>query len=203
MTSRPQSAYKKGKTDQKDLAALFEDYEAILSSAIDEKYIQSQLGDVDLQTVEYISLQIDSATQSIFELPELLPQLKHLVLDNSNVSSVRDLGVGLRSLWSLSLCGCALYDIDGIGVLTGLKELNVSNNFISDVTPLALHENLQTLNLTGNKICDLSFGDALASCPALRSLFMARTPLTALTQYRHVVPYLIPSLSFLDGQPVD
>lgn len=144
MSNRPQSAFKKyNKKDQKDLVALYEDYEAIFSSAIDEKFLQTQLGEVDLQTVEYIALQIDSATQSIFELPELLPQLKHLVLDNSSISSVRDLGVGLRDLWSLSLCGCGLYDIDGIGVLTGLKELNVSNNFISDVTPLALHENLE------------------------------------------------------------
>ena len=65
------------------------------------------------------------------------------MLDNSLVASVRDLGIGLRFLKSLSLSCCGLIDIDGIGVLTGLQDLCLSDNSIVDVTPLAMHENLQ------------------------------------------------------------
>jgi Leucine-rich repeat (LRR) protein len=65
------------------------------------------------------------------------------VLDNSTIGSIRDLGVGMRCLTSLSLSGCGLHDLDGIGVLTGLQELNLSDNYISDVTPLTMHENLE------------------------------------------------------------
>ena len=56
------------------------------------------------------------------------------------------LNFSLRSLKALSLCGCGLYDLDGIGILTGLEELLLCDNFISDVTPLALHDNIRVLD---------------------------------------------------------
>ena len=51
--------------------------------------------------------------------------------------------LSLRHLKAISLCGCGLQDLDGIGVLVGLEELLLCDNFIADVTPLALHENLR------------------------------------------------------------
>lgn len=120
-----------------------EEFDTILSSMIDEEYIVSVTGIKDIARIEYISLQIDSNFQSILDLPDLLPNLKHLVLDNSTIGSIRDLGVGLRGITSLSLSGCGLRDIDGIGVLTGLQELCLTDNYISDITPLTMHENLQ------------------------------------------------------------
>lgn len=120
-----------------------DELENIFSSRIDDEYIMSVTGVRDLSRVEYISLQIDTTIQSILDLPDLLPNLKHLVLDNSTLPSIRDLGVGLRHLSSLSLSGCGLQDLDGIGVLTGLQELCLSDNYISDVTPLYMHEYIQ------------------------------------------------------------
>lgn len=117
--------------------------EEILSSIIDENYIVSVTGVKDLSRVEYVSLVIDSSVQSLLDLPDLLPHLKHLVLDNSQISSIRDLGVGLRSITSLSLAGCNLNDIDGISVLNELQELNLTDNFITDISPLTLHESLE------------------------------------------------------------
>jgi Leucine-rich repeat (LRR) protein len=58
------------------------------------------------------------------------------------------LGIGLRHITSLSLSFCGLNDLDGIGVLTGLQEICLSDNFITDVAPLAMHENLQVLFIT-------------------------------------------------------
>jgi Leucine-rich repeat (LRR) protein len=120
-----------------------DEFESILSSMIDEEYIISVTGIKDISRIEYISLQIDTNFQSILDLTDLLPNLKHLVLDNSTVGSIRDLGVGLRGITSLSLSGCGLKDIDGIGVLTGLQELCLTDNYISDISPLTMHENLQ------------------------------------------------------------
>jgi len=117
--------------------------ENMMASRIDEEYIMALTSVKDLCRVEYLSLQIDTTIQSLLDLPDLLPNLKHLVLDNSTITSIRDLGVGLRNITTLSLSGCGLHDIDGIGVLTGLQELSLSDNYISDVTPLTMHENLQ------------------------------------------------------------
>jgi Leucine-rich repeat (LRR) protein len=130
----------KGNNDNDQLQC---ELENILALRIDEDYIVSVTGVKDVSRIEYISLQIDTTVQSLLELPELLPNVKHLVLDNSTIGSVRDLGVGLRHLTSLSLSGCGLHDIDGVGVLTGLQELNLSDNYISDLSPLTMHEYLQ------------------------------------------------------------
>jgi Leucine-rich repeat (LRR) protein len=136
-----------GKNDQDKKANAMDDIqnelESLLASRIDEEYIMSVTGVKDVNRVEYISLQIDTTIQSLLDLPDLLPNMKHLVLDNSTIGSIRDLGVGMRCLTSLSLSGCGLHDLDGIGVLTGLQELNLSDNYISDVTPLTMHENLE------------------------------------------------------------
>lgn len=179
-----------------------EDLPDIYSSIIDEEYLSNLTGVKDLTRVEYISLQIDTTFQSILGLPDILINLKHLVLDNSKISSIRDLGVGLNTLTSLSLTGCGLEDIDGIGVLSSLQELSLSENQISNISPLMMHESLEVLNLTGNLIGDISFAYDLATCPRIRSLFLSQNPVEKAPYYRQVVPNLISSLEMLDGLPV-
>ncbi|KAJ1437271.1 hypothetical protein B484DRAFT_238724 [Ochromonadaceae sp. CCMP2298] len=180
-----------------------EDLQKLADGIIGEEYIQKETGTEDMASIVHLALTIDTTRQSIYELNEFLPNLKHLVLDNSNISSVRDLGIGLRSLTSLSLSCCGLNDIDGIGVLTGLQELCLSDNYITDVTPLAMHENLQSLNLSGNKIGDWSIADALSSSLQLRALFLARNPLCRARNYRLILASLVPGIEMLDGSPVD
>ena len=41
--------------------------------------------------------------------------------------------------------------VDGIGALAGLQELYLAFNELRDVGPLALHENLQILDLDSNR----------------------------------------------------
>jgi hypothetical protein len=59
------------------------------------------------------------------------------------------------------------------------------------------------LNLSGNKISDLSVADALSTCPKLRSLSLAKNPITKIPQYNLIVTSLLPKLELLDGSPVD
>lgn len=120
-----------------------DDFREILSNIINEDYIIAATGIKDLSKVEYVSLQIDTKEQALYDLSEILPNLKHLVLDSSHIGSIRDLGTGLRHITSLSMTGCNLRDLDGIGVLAGLQELCVSDNLLSDIAPLTMHENLQ------------------------------------------------------------
>ncbi len=120
-----------------------DDLQALIDGVIGEDYLIGITGATDLNKLDFLEIIIDTSVQSIFGLSELLPNLKSLVLDNSIISSVRDLGVGLRYITFLSLASCGLSDLDGIGVLTGLQEICLSDNFIQDVAPLAMHENLQ------------------------------------------------------------
>lgn len=61
----------------------------------------------------------------------------------------------------------------------------------------------QTLNLSGNKISDISAADSLSTCTNLRALFLSRNPLCKSRNYRLIVASLIPGLQMLDGSPVD
>lgn len=118
----------------------------LMEGIIDEDYVRNETGEEDLTNLVHLALVINTSNQSIYDLHHFLPCLQHLVLDNSIISSVRDLGTGLRFLKSLSLASCGLYDLDGIGVLTALQELCLRDNHITDVTPLAMHENLEVRN---------------------------------------------------------
>lgn len=130
----------------KEPVAMEDDLQMLMDGIINEDYVREETGKEDLTTIKHLSLVIDTSKQSVYDLHVFLPNLQHLVLDNSTITSVRDLGIGLRFLTSLSLSNCSLIDIDGIGVLTGLLDLCLSDNEITDVTPLAMHENLQVRN---------------------------------------------------------
>lgn len=59
------------------------------------------------------------------------------------------------------------------------------------------------MNLSGNKISELSFGAVLATCPNLTNICLSRNPIDRIPQYSTVVPYMIPSLKILDNSPIN
>jgi Leucine-rich repeat (LRR) protein len=110
---------------------------------ITEEYI---LKACDVPTVEgltAVKLVVDTSYQSLLDLGDIVKNLENLTLDGSYISSVRDLGTGLRGLLRLSLDNCALSELDGIGMLSNLIELSVRDNQLSDITSLAMHESIQ------------------------------------------------------------
>ena len=117
-------------------------YQDILDNIVNEDFIKLLYPRENLSHLTDIKLQIDTSLQSVFELHHILPRLQSLILDNSRISTIRDLGVGLRFISKLSLVQCCIYDLDGIGVLSGIEELNIDDNFVSDLYPLAMHDNL-------------------------------------------------------------
>jgi Leucine-rich repeat (LRR) protein len=117
--------------------------QSILDSIIGEEFLKKESGAQNLLLVERLEIQVNTTFQSILGISELTPNLKDLILDNSIISSIRDLGVGFNKLQRLSMRNCGISELDGIGVLVGLLELNLANNFITDVAPLAMHENIE------------------------------------------------------------
>lgn len=122
-----------------------DDFQSILDGVIDEEYVLRHTKHSSVNDIKHLTLQIDTNIHSIYMASDFLPNLVSLTLDGSVITSVRDLGVGFNSLQSLSLNECGLNDLDGIGVLTGLRKLSLCDNFLSELSPLAMHDNLQVL----------------------------------------------------------
>lgn len=121
------------------------DLQKILDGIIGEEFLRSITNQDDLSAVVELHIKVNSSYQSLLDLRTFLPNLSTLILDASTIVSIRDLGVGLRQLQTLSLNSCGLIDLDGMGVLTGLRKLSLCDNFIDDVAPLAMHENIKVL----------------------------------------------------------
>ena len=66
-----------------------------------------------------------------------MPKLRELKLNGSSLGSFRDLGSGLRHLQVLWVAHCGLTALEGLGALSGLRELYASFNQIDDMQPLA------------------------------------------------------------------
>lgn len=61
----------------------------------------------------------------------------------------------------------------------------------------------QELDLSNNRLSELSITDALTSCPTLQSITLKGNPICLMPHYRLVVASLIGTLVVLDGTGVD
>lgn len=121
-------------------------YDVIYEDAITREYLCKKLNHQDLDGVTELTLIINSTFQSILDLGDLLKNLRRLTLSGSNISTIRDLGVSLFRLENLSLDDCFLTELDGISILPNLKYLSAQNNLLTDISALAMHDNLEVFS---------------------------------------------------------
>ncbi|XP_014651313.1 PREDICTED: leucine-rich repeat-containing protein 56 isoform X1 [Ceratotherium simum simum] len=167
----------------------------------------------DLRLVSILEMRVDTRENSLGNFGVHLPNLSQLKLNGSHLGSVRDLGTSLGRLQVLWLARCGLTDVDGIGSFPALKELYVSYNDVSDLSPLCLLEQLEVLDLEGNSVEDLGQVRYLQLCPQLATLtlegnLVCLRPGPGPTNkvppgynYRAEVTKLIPQLQILDEVP--
>ena len=167
-----------------------------------DDYLRTTTGCFDLADVGQLELVVDTREMVVSSLGQKLPRLKELKLNRSFVPSVRDLGSALRNLQVLWLSRCRLEDLSGLHALPALKELYVSFNDITDATPVADLEEIETVDLEGNKIEGVDGVQLLELCPKLANLNLASNPLAFGLQYRRRVCQHLPRLEFLDDEPV-
>ncbi|KAJ1462255.1 hypothetical protein M885DRAFT_506422 [Pelagophyceae sp. CCMP2097] len=186
-----------------------EDYvaqmERLAAMDLSEDKLWKIAGTRRLDTITEITLSLRSSSQSFANVGELLPNLVELVLDGSELASLRDLGTGLQSLKSLSLARCGMRELDGMSALPRLNTLDVAHNHISDLDALSHHEHLQVLDARGNKLCDLQQLEVLGTCALLYALHLQGNALQTKLEsetYAKVVCFHIPSLRALDGKHV-
>ncbi|XP_066894076.1 leucine-rich repeat-containing protein 56 isoform X1 [Kogia breviceps] len=167
----------------------------------------------DLRLVSVLELCVNTHENSLGNFGLHLPNLSQLKLNGSCLGSLRDLGTSLGHLQVLWLARCGLADLDGIGSFPVLKELYLSYNDVSDLSPLCLLEQLEVLDLEGNCVEDPGQLRYLQLCPRLATLTLEGNPLCLRPSprpahqvpqdynYRAEVRKLIPQLQVLDELP--
>ncbi|CAM4735214.1 unnamed protein product [Leuciscus chuanchicus] len=170
-------------------------------------------GSENLQEVKSLEMCVDTRQDTLDNFGIYLPKLTQLKMNNSLISSVRDLGTSLSHLQVLWLSRCGLTDLEGVPALASLKELYVAYNSISDLTPVSMLEHLELLDLEGNDVDNLAQLMYLGCCGKLRTLSLEGNPVCTFPSpgmsevldysYRSAVREMIPQLSFLDDVPAE
>ncbi|CAJ1049312.1 acidic leucine-rich nuclear phosphoprotein 32 family member A isoform X4 [Xyrichtys novacula] len=134
-------------------------------------------------------------------------KVKELVLDNcrSNEGKIEGLTDEFEELEFLSTINVGLTTVAHLPKLNKLKKLELSDNRISGGLEVlaAKCPNLTHLNLSGNKIKDLSTIEPLKELSTLKSLDLFNCEVTNLNEYRDNVFKLLPQLTYLDGYDKD
>ncbi|XP_054625852.1 acidic leucine-rich nuclear phosphoprotein 32 family member A [Dunckerocampus dactyliophorus] len=129
--------------------------------------------------------------------------VKKLVLDNcrSNDGKIEGLTDEFEELELLSTIRVGLTTVAHLPKLKKLKKLELSENKISGGLEVLAEKcpNLTHLNLSGNKIKDLSTIQPLKELGALKSLDLFNCEVTNQSEYRESVFKLLPQLTYLDG----
>ncbi|XP_059386643.1 acidic leucine-rich nuclear phosphoprotein 32 family member A [Carassius carassius] len=129
--------------------------------------------------------------------------VKELVLDNcrSNEGKIEGLTDEFEELEFLSTINVGLTSVSNLPKLNKLKKLELSDNRISGGLEVLAEKcpNLTHLNLSGNKIKDLSTIEPLKKLESLKSLDLFNCEVTNLNDYRENVFKLLPQLTYLDG----
>ncbi|XP_041965807.1 acidic leucine-rich nuclear phosphoprotein 32 family member A-like isoform X1 [Alosa sapidissima] len=129
--------------------------------------------------------------------------VKELVLDNcrSNEGKIEGLTDEFEELEFLSTINVGLTSVANLPKLNKLKKLELSDNRISGGLEVLSEKcsNLTHLNLSGNKIKDLSTIEPLRKLESLKSLDLFNCEVTNLNDYRENVFKLLPQLTYLDG----
>ncbi|XP_062278060.1 acidic leucine-rich nuclear phosphoprotein 32 family member E-like [Scomber scombrus] len=130
-------------------------------------------------------------------------EVVELVVDNcrSSDGEVEGLTEEFSELEILSMVDIGLTSLSKLPSLPKLRKLEVSDNTISGGLDTLAEKcpNLTYLNLSGNKIKELSAIEVLQNLKNLTSLDLYSCEVSALEEYRDGVFELLPQLTFLDG----
>ncbi|KAM9737522.1 acidic leucine-rich nuclear phosphoprotein 32 family member E isoform 2-T2 [Menidia menidia] len=130
-------------------------------------------------------------------------EIVELVVDNSRSADgeVEGLTDDFTELEFLSMVNVGLNSLSKLPSLPKLHKLELSDNNLSGSLAILAEKcpNLTYLNLSGNKIKELSTVEALQNLKSLQSLDLFNCEITSLEDYRESVFELLPQVTYLDG----
>ena len=151
--------------------------EAMVRAALDRPSGTLQASQLTAVT-ELSSGMADGSIRSLKDL-EYLPALKTLSLNNELLIDDYTPLAGLSGLSQLYITGCALSDADlaAVNALTGLTELDISDNCITALDGISALQQLTYLNASDN---DIASSSALEAFPNLTYLSLSGNNLSEL-----------------------
>ncbi|XP_046539111.1 acidic leucine-rich nuclear phosphoprotein 32 family member E isoform X1 [Equus quagga] len=130
-------------------------------------------------------------------------EVTELVLDNCLCvnGEIEGLNDAFKKLEFLSMANVELSSLARLPSLNKLRKLELSDNIISGGLEVLAEKcpNLTYLNLSGNKIKDLSTVEALQNLKNLKSLDLFNCEITNLEDYRESIFELLQQITYLDG----
>ena len=159
----------------------------------------------ELQTLSdsnYLQVSLNANEIAIDNLGDLLPGLRMLKLTGGSIiPSLRCLGSSLYALHFLYASHCLIEFIEGIGTMSQLQELYLPFNFISDLSPLSILENLTILDIECNRVRDQNQVTHLALCSSLKTLSIQGNPICEElgNDFQTRILSLIPNLVLIEG----
>ncbi|XP_048212503.1 acidic leucine-rich nuclear phosphoprotein 32 family member E isoform X2 [Perognathus longimembris pacificus] len=130
-------------------------------------------------------------------------EVTELVLDNCQCvnGEIEGLNDTFKELEFLSMANVQLSSLARLPSLNKLRKLELGNNIISGGLEVLAEKcpNLTYLNLSGNKIKDLSTVEALQNLKNLKSLDLFNCEITNLEDYRESIFELLQQITYLDG----
>ncbi|KAL7858917.1 hypothetical protein SRHO_G00140640 [Serrasalmus rhombeus] len=164
------------------------------------RFVEHQFAEIS----EKKPLEMDMKKRIHLELRNRTPSdVRELVLDNcrSDEGKIEGLTADFVNLEFLSLINVGLTSIANLPKLAKLKKLELSDNRISGGLEVLSEKlpNLTHLNLSGNKLKDLSTLEQLRNLNRLKSLDLFNCEVTTLDDYRGSVFKLLPQITYLDG----
>ncbi|EHB08591.1 Acidic leucine-rich nuclear phosphoprotein 32 family member E [Heterocephalus glaber] len=130
-------------------------------------------------------------------------EVTELVLDNCLCvnGEIEGLNDTFKELEFQSMANVALSSLAQLPSLNKLRKLELSDNAISGGLEVLAQKcpNLTYLNLSGNKIKDLSTVEALQNLKNLKSLDLFNCEITNLEDYRESIFELLQQITYLDG----
>jgi guanylate kinase len=127
-------------------------------------------------------------------------QLKVLSLQRNSIARMQ----GLRGLplQRLNLCGNQLAKIEGLETLQLLREVDLSCNHIRSMRGLNAHPFLESIDLEGNDVIDITEIKHVRELQLLRRLNLMRNPIQNMPDYRLAIIFRIQQLLELDTRSV-
>ncbi|KAM6167980.1 acidic leucine-rich nuclear phosphoprotein 32 family member E [Erethizon dorsatum] len=130
-------------------------------------------------------------------------EVTELVLDNCLCvnGEIEGLNDTFKELEFLSMANVALRSLAQLPSLNKLRKLELPDNAIAGGLEVLAEKcpNLTYLNLSGNKIKDLSTVEALQNLKNLKSLDLFNCEITNLEDYRESIFELLQQITYLDG----
>lgn len=100
-----------------------------------------------METVSTLKLRVLAREMSLQHLRFHTPSLRELILDGSVLSSLRELGCGMKNLKVLRVNRCGLDSLDGICGLETVEEFYCCDNRISDASPFIALDMIKVIDL--------------------------------------------------------